>query len=450
MTRRLATVAVVLALMPWGRAARAQGPSTEVVYRVPVRGPIEPAITPFVQRSLDEARDAGAVAVILDLDTPGGSLAAAVRIAEAVSSAEVPVYALVSHRALAVGALVALSTRGVFMRPASVLGAAPRPDGAAPTESGRLVASMRRRMRAAAEAGGLDPRIAEAMVDRAVAIPGVVAASDLLTLTADEAARVGYAAEVDALPAALASLGHQGARVVTTEASWAEQAVRFLSHPVVAPFLLSLAFLGLLAEIRTPKFGMAGAAALLALALFFGSHIIVGLAGTGDVALFGVGLLLLGLEVFVVPGFGIVGVLGIVGILTSVYLSLLPGLPTATDFTRVALVLASSVLVITAIAWAMAQTLPGGRGLAPRGVLALLRRGHVAGFESPQRRQALVGREGTAITDLRPSGTGFFDEQRIDVVSESEWIPAGTPVRIVSDHGYRHVVRPTGRVPPVG
>ncbi|HET9949030.1 MAG TPA: NfeD family protein, partial [Longimicrobiales bacterium] len=304
------------------------------------------------------------------------------------------------------------------------------------------VSAMRSEMRALAEARGLDPRIAEAMVDPDVEIEGVVDAGKLLTLTTEEAVEVGYATAVDDLPALLSMLDLAGARVVTTETNWAERVVRFFSNPVIAPFLLSLGFLGLLVELKTPSFGMAGAAGLLALALFFGSHLIVGLAGLEDVLIFGLGLVLLGVEVFLIPGFGIFGVLGALGILGGLYLSLMGSLPTSADFTRAGLVLSTTVLLVAVTAWAMIRRLPRSSRLAKSGIFLLDRAERAQGWASAPARTDLVGRVGTAITDLRPSGTGLFGDERIDVVSESEWITEGTPIRIVSAEGYRHVVRP--------
>jgi membrane-bound serine protease (ClpP class) len=92
------------------------------------------------------------------------------------------------------------------------------------------------------------------------------------------------------------------------------------------------------------------------------------------------------------------------------------------------------------------RSLPGRSRLAKSGIFLLSRTDRDTGYESAPHRGELVGKTGTAITDLRPAGTALFDEERVDVVSESEWIQAGTRVRIVSAEGYRHVVRPIPRV----
>jgi len=447
MIRRSTMLASVLALvLAGGLAAPAAAQGRGPVYRVPVTGTIELGLAPFIERSLHEALAAGASAVILDIDTPGGRVDAAERISDAIRDADVPVYALVNRRAFSAGALIAISAERVYMRPGSVLGAVTPVDGSGHKAPEKIVSAMRSEMRAVAEERGLDPAVAEAMVDEDVAVPDVVDAGKLLTLTTDEAVDLGYAREVQDLDGLLDDVGLSGAPVVDMRVNWAEHVVRFFSNPVVAPFLLSLGFLGLIAEIKTPTFGMAGVAGLLALALFFGSHLLVGLAGLEDVILFAVGLVLLGVEVFIIPGFGIFGILGGAGVVAGLYMAMLGGLPTAPDFTRAGMVMSSTILIILVLAWAFIRTLPGNSRLARSGIFLLSRTDRGTGWESAPQRVDLVGRDGTAITDLRPSGTALIGDERIDVVSEAEWIQAGTPVRVVSAEGYRHVVRPLPRL----
>jgi membrane-bound serine protease (ClpP class) len=284
------------------------------------------------------------------------------------------------------------------------------------------------------------------MVDEDVEIPGVVEKGKLLTLTTEEAVGLGYAVAVEDMDGLLDALGQGSAPVVPMSVNWAERLVRFFSNPIVAPFLLSLGFLGLIAEIKAPGFGVAGVAGLIALTLFFGSHLIVGLAGLEDVLIFGAGLVLLGVELFIIPGFGLFGVLGGVAVLGGLFMALLGGLPTTPDFTRAGMVLTTSILIVLVSAWVILRSLPGNSRLARSGVFLLTRTDRDVGFESAPHRTDLVGREGKAITDLRPSGTGLFGDERVDVVSEAEWIPSGSVIRVVSAEGYRHVVRAVPRV----
>lgn len=415
--------------------------SGPVVYRVPVTGVIELGLAPFVARSIKEATAAGADAVILELETPGGRVDAAQRIVNDVEDADIPVYAYVNRRAFSAGAMIALSTDGIYMREGSVMGAATPVNGQGVKAPEKIVSAMRSEMRALAERRGLDPRVAEAMVDESVEVEGVVGRGQLLSLTTDEAKAVGFAQPVQDLADVLSKVGLSGARVVDVHVNWAEALVRFITHPMVAPLLLSLGFLGILVEIKTPSFGLAGATGGIALALFFGGHYLVGLAGMEEIILLGAGVVLLGVEVFLIPGFGVFGILGILGILGSIYLSLVGSLSTAVDYSHAAMILSLSVLIVVVSAWALLRHLPRSRRLLRSGILLGESMARETGYASAAVRADLVGRRGTAITNLRPSGVGRFGEERVDIVAEEGWLEAGTPIEVVRSEGYRHVVR---------
>lgn len=411
------------------------------VVRVPVAGDVEMGLAPFIERALDEAAAAGAAAVVLEIETPGGRVDAAERIAAAISRAEVPVYAYVNMHAYSAGAMIALSAERVLMRVGSVMGAVTPVDGSGTKASEKMVSAMRARMRALAEARGLDPAIAEAMVDEELAIEGVVDGGKLLTLTTGEAARLGYAEVVADWNGVLEAIGLEGAEVVDAEVNWAERIVRFFTNPVIAPFLLSLGFLGLLVEIRSSGFGLAGAAGLLSLSLFFGAHLLVGLAGAEDLIIVGVGIVLIGIEVFVVPGFGVFGVLGILAVLGGVFMAQIGNLPTQSDLARASGVLSAAIILVFVTAWFFLQSMFGSWRLKRSGVILPDTTDRDEGYTSADIRTDMEGAEGVAITDLRPAGVGLFGDERMDVVSESEWIEEGTRIRVLSAEGYRHVVR---------
>ena len=442
----LAALVVAAPHVPAAQAQRGGG----TVYRIPITGVIELGLAPFVERSLAEAAEQGAVAAVLDIETPGGRIDAAQRIANAVTDAEIPVYAFVNHRAFSAGALISLAADRVYMRPGSVIGAATPVEGTGQKAPEKIVSAMRSEMRALAEARGLDPAVAEAMVDEDIAIEGVVEQGKLLTLTTEEAVELGYALEVADYDALLAELGAAGARTVQTEVNWAESLVRFFTHPVVAPFLLSLGFLGLLVEIKTPSFGLAGMAGIGSLALFFGSHYLVGLAGMEEVLLLAAGLILLGVEIFIVPGFGVFGVGGILALLASIYLSLVGQFSTAADYSEAGLVLSAAMMLVLVSAWALVRSLPDNQRLIRSNIILGGRMSKETGYVSAAIRADLVGAEGVTLTDLRPSGSARINGERLDVVADSGWMEAGTPVRVVRAEGYRTLVEaveaPQGRV----
>jgi membrane-bound serine protease (ClpP class) len=436
-------VALLLALTALLPRSATADPEAPAVFRIPVTGVVEMGLAPFVQRSLREAEKAGATAAVLDIDTPGGRIDAAEEITDALRDAKIPTYAFVNRRALSAGAMIALATDGVYMRPGSVMGAATPVDGSGQKLSEKMVSAMRSEFRALAEERGLDPRVAEAMVDEEIEIPGVVAKGKLLTLSTEEAEKLGYAREVqdwDALMRAVSPRGTPG--VVEMRVNWAERVVRFFTHPLVAPFLLTLGFLGLLIEMKTPAFGLAGLAGAASLGLFFGSHLIVGLAGWEVVILLAVGIVLLLVEMLVLPGFGVAGILGMVAMLGAIVLSMLGSFPTTMDVLMALWVLTGSALMVALIGWQILKRLPEDR--RARTLLLQSAVGREAGYLSAPMRGELLGAEGVALTDLRPSGTGAFGEERVDVVSEGGFVPAGTPIRVVRAEGYRHVVTPIG------
>ncbi len=169
---------------------------------------------------------------------------------------------------------------------------------------------------------------------------------------------------------------------------------------------------------------------------------ILGLAGMEDLLLFGAGVVLIGVEVFVVPGFGLFGVLGGVAVLGGIYMSMIGALPTIPEFAQAGAILSTSILIILITSWALLRHLPQSSRLARSGVFLLTKGKRKDGWASAPPRPDLLGREGVAMTDLRPAGTVLIGEERVDAVSESEWIEDGTEVRVVSSEGYRLVVRP--------
>ncbi len=411
------------------------------VVRVPVTGTVEMGLAPFIERVIEEAEAGGAAAVVLDIETQGGRVDAALRITSAISKSEVPVYAFVNTYAFSAGAMIALSTRRVLMRAGAVMGAATPVDGSGTKASEKMVSAMRAQMRAMTEAQGLDPAVAEAMVDEELAIDGVVERGKLLTLTTQEAVELGYATAVADWDGVLAALELPPADVTEASVNWAERIVRFFTNPVIAPFLLSLGFLGLLVEVKTAGFGLAGTAGLISLALFFGAHLLIGLAGAEDIILVGVGVVLVLVEILVIPGFGVFGIAGIAALLGGLVMAQVGSLPSRGDFVQAGSVLLATVALITMTAWSLLRSLPGNWRLRRSGVILGESTDRDEGYTSAEVRAELVGEVGVAITDLRPAGVGLFEDERVDVVSESEWIEEGTPIRVLSAEGYRHVVR---------
>lgn len=424
-------------LLPLWLSAATQAPR---VYRIAVSGVVENGLAPYVARSLREAESAGAVAAYLDIDTPGGRIDAAERIADAVRASRIPVYAYVNPRAYSAGALIAIASNGIYMRPGAVIGAATPVNSQGTKASEKMVSAMRAEFRAMAEQRGIDPKLAEAMVDENVEISGVVRKGELLTMSTGEALRLGFAkGQVADEAALLEAIGYPQAQVVSSEPNWAEGLVRFLTHPLVAPLLLSLGVLGLVFEIKTGAFGIGGLVSLASLGLFFGSSLLLGLAGWEEVLLLGFGVIALAVEIFLLPGFGVAGVIGIVAIVASMVLAMMGAHPTSGDVAQALAVLGASLFITVAVIYAWLRHLPNSGRFS-----GLLLQGAVhrsEGFISAPSRPELVGQNGVALTDLRPAGAARIGEEKVDVVTEGDYVAQGSRVQVVQSDGYRHVVR---------
>lgn len=422
-------------------AAQADRP---VVYVVPVTGIIDLGLAPFLSRTIREAQDAGAAAVVLDINTFGGRVDAAVAMRDALLGSPVKTIAFVNQRAISAGALITLACEQVVMATGGTVGAAtPVLSGGTETVAAdeKTVSYVRSEFRATAEARNRNPQIAEAMVDPDVVIPGLIEAEKLLTLTTSQAIEHGIADyTADSLEAALEAVGLAGADVFRAEQTWAESVVRFITNPVVSSLLMTLGLLGLLVEIRTPGFGVPGGIGVLSIALFFWGHWIVQLAGWEELLLVFVGVLLLLVEVFLLPGFTLAGVAGIVMLVAGLGLTLVGSGATAAAVISALGRVAISVLVALAgglVAMRFLPKLPFGRRL----ILSTDMEAEEGFVSSPETDRQWLGRTGRAVSPLRPAGIAEIDGTRVDVVSDGVFIDAGAPVRVTRVDGNRIVVR---------
>jgi membrane-bound serine protease (ClpP class) len=451
-------------LLPFVSPAGAQEEPDGVVYAVEISGTIDLGLAPFLDRVIDEAEsDPQARAVLIEIDTPGGRLDAALQMRKSILGSEVPTIAFVNREAFSAGALLAIAANEIYIAPGGVLGAATPVDGAGDTASEKVVSAVRSTFRSTAEERGRDPLVAEAMVDPDVEIEGLVERGKLLTLTTEQALEWGYADGVAAnRTAALQLAGLGEADVVVRSPSLAERIVRWLTEPIIAGLLFSIGFLLIVGDLLVGGVGLVAAAGVGMLALFFWGHYLAGLTGWEGVVLVVLGVALLAAEVLIVPGFGVAGILGSISLLGGLYLTVAGQEITTDADTRRALTtvgIAFAVLLVGAVAgFALLPQAGRLRGLT---LDSRLSRDHQDTGEAeeddwssePSRRRrtatltaldvspTLLGATGVARSDLRPGGIAEIEGERIDVVSEGGYIQAGTPVVVVRDEGYRRVVR---------
>jgi membrane-bound serine protease (ClpP class) len=432
-------IAFGAALMP----LRAQPPAPHA-YAISIKGTIDLGLAPFLSRIIREAHASGATAVLLDIDTFGGRVDAAVAMRDALLNSPVRTIAFVNQRAISAGALIALACHTVVMVPGGTIGAAaPVTGGAGSSQPAdeKSVSYVRKEFRATAEARRRPPELAEAMVDADVEIPGVIAKGKLLTLTTTEAMTHKLADFIAAdTAAALEVVGLRDATLRQATPTWAETVVRFLTNPIVSSLLMTLGMLGLLVELRTPGFAFPGAIGVTALGLFFWGHWIVQLAGWEELLLVVSGALLIALEIFLLPGTTVAGVAGVLALVAGLALALIGAGATVSLVVSALGRVALAVVIATAAALAVLRFLPrlpfGRRLVLDTGMHA------ASGYVSPSPSDyRALGRTGTALSPLRPAGIAEIDGTRVDVVSDGAFIEAGTAIEVTRVDGNRVVVR---------
>jgi len=413
----------------------------KTVYIAYIDGEIDLGLAPYVTRVINEAEENNADAIIFKINTFGGRVDAATQIKDAILSSKVLTIAFVNNRAISAGALIALSCNKIVMVPGSSIGAATVVDETGKKQSEKYQSYMRSEMRSTAERNGRRTDIAEGMVDERIVVVGLDDSTKLITLTSEEALKYKIADTVITdFKDLLVAYNLKNAEEVQLTSNWAEDVVRFLNNPIVSSILIMIGFFGLMAEIKSPGWGVAGTAALISLSLFFGSSYILQLASILEILLFVFGLGLLLAEIFIIPGFGIAGISGIILIFASIFLALLGSKPFI-DMERVSISiiqLSGAMLFALVGMFFLVKYLPKSTAFNK----LVLSESELAekGFVSYPSDKDLVGKEGIAFTTLRPGGTAEINGRRIDVVAESEFITQGTKIKVVRVEGIKVVV----------
>ncbi|MGI2326543.1 NfeD family protein [Planococcus sp. YIM B11945] len=404
-----------------------------VVYVIPVKAEVERGLQAFLERGFEEAEDAEAEAIILEIDTPGGFVNAADGIARLMNKTEIETLAFINPDALSAGAFLALNSDEIYMHPNGRMGAAQIIDQAGNAAEAKANSAWLTSMENAARSSKRNPVYALAMADASIALPELQAGDGkLLTLNATEAEEVGYSeGTVSSVDELLALKNYDNAQLVSVSETFSEKLARFLTSPFVVPILLSIAFLGLILELFTPGVGIPGIIGLSSLLLFFYGHLVAGLAGYEAVVLLVIGFGLLATEFFV-PG-GIIGFLGLAAIFGSILLA-------GGDFqtTSIAILIA---LIVASAGMVILLKFFGKRLHLFNRIILMDATDTESGYVSNVNRTELIGQVAETMTALRPSGTIKFNDERIDAVSEGRFVNPGKSVKIIKVEGSRIVVR---------
>ena len=405
--------------------------SNQSVYIVPVEQGIERGLERFLSRAFAEADKYRADVIILEIDTLGGTIDAALEIGDLIQRENIPTVAYIKGEAISAGSYISLSADKIYMQPNSFIGAA-----AVRTISGdevdpKITSWWASHMINAAKLNGKNPEVAEGKVNPNVEIPDLSKKGELITLNSNQALEYGIADGIVKSRAALfTELGLDNPTVTEVKLSPSEQVARFVTNPYVMPLLLMIGIAGILIELFVPGFGLPGIIGISSFGLYFFGHIFAGFAGWESILLFIAGFILLSIEVFV-PGFGIFGVLGIISISGGIALAAYE-----TTYGLISLFIAFIVNIILTI---ILVKYFGKRGAWNKFILKEEQKKET-GYVSHNKDRSLTGKRGKTVTKLRPSGIAIIEGKRYDVVSEGSFIDANTAIEVLMVEGTRIVV----------
>lgn len=425
--------------------------TTQVYYYKIDDNIFKPALR-LTEKAVKEAEAGDFDYIFLELNTFGGELDAADKIRTLLLNTKVPSMVFINNNAASAGALISIACDSIYMMPGGSIGAASVVDQNGEIMPDKYQSYMRSLMRTTAEHNGRNPNIAQAMVDPDVEVKGISEKGKVLTLTSEEAARNGFCeGVVSSREEALAHAGMATATITEQELSTIDKIINFLVNPVVSGILIMCIVGGLYFELQAPGLGLPSVIAIAAALLFFAPHYLEGLAAHWEILLFLAGIVLLMLEFFVIPGFGIAGISGIVLILASLVLTLVYNVGFKfnfnPEFDASLYVSKMTILVLVSSLAGFFLSLWLGKKL----ILAETRFGSLAlrtelesdkGFTSQDmRNERYVGKEGVAQTILRPAGKVNIDGEVLDATIEHGFANPGDKITVTKFENAQLFVR---------
>lgn len=417
--------------------------TTKLVYRFFIAEEITPAMARKTSQAIQEALALKADYILIEMNTYGGLLDAADSIRTSLLNCPIPVFVFIDNNAASAGALIAIACNKIYMRQGSSIGAATVVDQEAHALPDKYQSYMRSMMRSTAEARNRDPHIAEAMVDPRVYIPNVNDSGKVLTFTASEAIKNGYCnglAENWRDVLAAEKITSYDMRLY--DPTWVEEVIGFLIHPAISGILILVMLGGLYFEMQHPGIGFPLFAGILAAILYFAPLYLEGLAANWEILLFVAGLILILLEIFVIPGFGVTGIAGIICVVSGLSVSMLNN--RGFDFSGIGSqqILTSVAIVIVSMVGSLVVFLTLGRGIMQSGAFnKMVLHDSMAPGSGTVTVTDIIGEEAVTTTPLRPSGKILFRGEIITASAEFGYIEKDTPVVITRYDGIAPLVR---------
>ncbi|MGB0522588.1 MAG: NfeD family protein [Flammeovirgaceae bacterium] len=406
-----------------------------------IKDVIDPRMSRYVKLALEEADELGTTHVVIDMDTYGGELQSADDIRTLLLDYPKHVFVYVNKNAASAGALISIACDRIYMAPGSSIGAATVVNGGDGAKApDKYQSYMRSIMRATAEASGRNPEIAEAMVDENLYIEGISEIGQVVTFTPSEAKKHGFCeGTANSINELLKLNGLEDATVERFELGASEKVISVFLNPFISGILILVIIGGIYYELQTPGVGFPIAAAAIAAVLYFVPYYLNGLAENWELMIFLVGVILIALEVFVIPGFGIAGIAGITLTFASLILMMMdnnyfnfdlvdPFAITKSLTVGISSFIGTIVLIVLGL-----SNLTRTRFYERVALKDTLRTDE--GYTSTFNTQNMVGNTGTAYTVLRPSGKIMIDDELYDATTRGSFIDKGETIVVISQEG---------------
>lgn len=438
-------ITFLMSVLVFGQAALSQEQNT-TVYKFSIRDDINATSWRNTKQAYLKAMEQNANVMLIEMNTFGGMVNFADSIRSTILDSPIKTIVYINHNAASAGALISLASEKIYMAKGSSIGAASVVDGQGEVMPEKYQSYMRALMRATAEATGRDPKVAEAFVDEDVDLPTLKEDGKLLSLTSKEATDIGLSdGEVSSLDEILTLENLTGSSMIVHQVTWVDQVIGFLTNPAVQGFLIVLIMGGIYFEMTSPGIGLPFIVALVSGILYFAPLYIEGFAANWEILLFIIGVILLLLEIFVIPGFGVAGIAGIVLLVCSFAFSMVPN--ESFDFSMMPpnFLFRSFLLVILSIIGAIILSVLFGKSIlnsrAFKRLVLADEQASSQGYVSSTFDNEVIGKEGIARTDLRPSGKVEIDGKWFDAVALGGYIEKGTAVQVEKHENYNLFVR---------
>jgi membrane-bound serine protease (ClpP class) len=448
----LLCLSIVVAVGLMAEWKQDQNPEKKKVFVLEIRAEIDPRMNRYVDLAFKQATEEKADIVIIDMDTYGGTVNDANDIRTRILEYEKPVWVFINNDAASAGALISIACDSIYMVPGSNIGAATVVSGEDGSQApDKYQSYMRSIMRSTAEQNGRDPRIAEGMVDDRIEIEGVTEAGKTITFTSSEAIKNGFCEmEVASFDDLLKKNNIEDYEVIRYELDTSEKIIAFFLNPFISGLLILVIVGGLYFELQSPGIGFPLAAAVIALVFYLVPYYLNGLAANWEIAALLLGFILILLEVFVIPGFGIAGVLGIAFTVFSLIFIMIdndvfnfdyvPSGSLATAATVVFAGMFGSLILIFSLGYRFTTS-----KMFQRFVLVSEQK-KSEGYTSSYYTADLIGKQGIAFSALRPSGRVEIEGEIYDAYSRGEYVEKGEKITVISQEGTSIKVRTTPHV----